>query len=197
MDFQNRVGSKFGGGGPASTSETNRQRKERLMALAMETIDLAKMFRVFPIYIGTDMIDSQIRAAREAKDTPTMKPMGRPGYKVTKQRDAATGQYSLFFQVDYPEIAEDVLPRYRFMSAYEQRVEAPDSKYQYILFAAEPYETIAFKVPSSEVDQSAGKLWTRWNPSTKQYFMQFHFKTEQVPTYVPKPIQEQYRPVSY
>ena len=43
MDFQNRVGSKFGGGGPASASESNRQRKERLMALAMETIDLAKV----------------------------------------------------------------------------------------------------------------------------------------------------------
>ncbi len=32
------------------------------------------------------------------------------------------------------------------MSAYEQRVEPPDKKWQYLLFAAEPYETIAFKV---------------------------------------------------
>ena len=32
------------------------------------------------------------------------------------------------------------------MSAYEQRVEPPDRKWQYLLFAAEPYETIAFKV---------------------------------------------------
>jgi hypothetical protein len=43
MDFQNRVGSKIGGGGVASWSETNRQRKERLMKLAMETIDLQKV----------------------------------------------------------------------------------------------------------------------------------------------------------
>lgn len=43
MDFQNRVGSKVGGGGVASWSETNRQRKERLMKLAMETIDLQKV----------------------------------------------------------------------------------------------------------------------------------------------------------
>ena len=34
----------------------------------------------------------------------------------------------------------------RFMSAYEQRVEPPDKKWQYLLFAAEPYETISFKV---------------------------------------------------
>ena len=43
MDFQNRVGSKTGGGGPASWSESNRDRRERLAALAAETIDLAKV----------------------------------------------------------------------------------------------------------------------------------------------------------
>ena len=45
MDFQNRVGSKTGGGGPASWSESNRDRRERLAALAAETIDLAKVCR--------------------------------------------------------------------------------------------------------------------------------------------------------
>ena len=68
------------------------------------------------------------------------------GVAVTKQRDAESGQHSLFFQIDYPEIAEGVRPRHRFMSAYEQRVEPPDRSWQYLLFAAEPYETIAFKV---------------------------------------------------
>jgi splicing factor 3A subunit 2 len=32
------------------------------------------------------------------------------------------------------------------MSGFEQHVEAPDRRWQYLLFAAEPYETIAFKV---------------------------------------------------
>jgi splicing factor 3A subunit 2 len=49
-------------------------------------------------------------------------------------------------QIDYPEIVENIVPRHRFMAAYEQRVEPPDKKWQYLLFAAEPYETIAFKV---------------------------------------------------
>ena len=63
--------------------------------------------------------------------------IGRPGYRVTKQRDAENGQQSLLFevtfeslqnriaivtQVDYPEIAEGIFPRHRFMSAYEQKV---------------------------------------------------------------------------
>jgi len=43
MDFQNRVGSKVGAGGVASASESNRQRRERLKALALETIDINKV----------------------------------------------------------------------------------------------------------------------------------------------------------
>ena len=43
MDFQNRVGSKTGGGGVASWSESNRDRRERLRQLALETIDLNKV----------------------------------------------------------------------------------------------------------------------------------------------------------
>ncbi|XP_065843942.1 splicing factor 3A subunit 2-like [Oscarella lobularis] len=130
------------------------------------------------------------RAAKDAQDAPTQpaldKPrvdykrfvkIGRPGYKVTKQRDPDSGQHTLLFQVDYPEIAEGVIPLHRFMSAYEQRLEAPDRSCQYVLFAAEPYETIGFKVPSREVDKGDGKCWTHWNRDTKQFFLQFFFKT--------------------
>ena len=42
MDFQNRAGGKTGTGGQASWSEMNRDRRERLRQLALETIDLAK-----------------------------------------------------------------------------------------------------------------------------------------------------------
>lgn len=42
MDMQNRVGSKFGGGGVQSESQANVDRRERLRKLALETIDLNK-----------------------------------------------------------------------------------------------------------------------------------------------------------
>eukprot|EP00920_Eleutheroschizon_duboscqi_P040430 GHVT01096785.1.p1 GENE.GHVT01096785.1~~GHVT01096785.1.p1 ORF type:complete len:170 (+),score=13.38 GHVT01096785.1:607-1116(+) len=42
MDFQNRVGHKMGGGGPASAAEVALDRKERLRRMALETIDLSK-----------------------------------------------------------------------------------------------------------------------------------------------------------
>ncbi|GMI11080.1 hypothetical protein TrRE_jg7470, partial [Triparma retinervis] len=78
--------------------------------------------------------------------------IGRPGYGVTKGVDS-TGAKCLTFSISYPEITPGIVPRYRFMSSYEQRVEAPDPKYQYLLFAAEPYETVAFKIPNEPIDK--------------------------------------------
>ncbi|XP_065201727.1 splicing factor 3A subunit 2 [Planococcus citri] len=215
MDFQNRPGGKTGGGGVASWSETNRDRRERLRQLALETIDLNKDPYFMKNHLGSyecklcltlhnnegsylahtqgkkHQSNLARRAAKDSKDTPLQpapeKPriepkkfvkIGRPGYRVTKQRDPENSQQSLLFQIDYPEIREDVRPRHRFMSAYEQRVEPPDRKWQYLLFAAEPYETIAFKVPSREVDKSEQKFWTYWNADTKQFFLQFAYKLE-------------------
>ena len=52
MDFQNRAGSKTGGGGVAGSSESNRDRKERLRKLALETIDLQKVGINWNIIVG-------------------------------------------------------------------------------------------------------------------------------------------------
>lgn len=48
------------------------------------------------------------------------------------------------------------------MSAYEQRKEAQDKKYQFLLFAADPYEVIAFKIPNNEVDRG-DRLFSYWS----------------------------------
>lgn len=42
MAYEGRVGSRFGGGGVASHSVSNQDRRERLRKLALETIDLDK-----------------------------------------------------------------------------------------------------------------------------------------------------------
>lgn len=49
------------------------------------------------------------------------------------------------------------------MSAYEQKVEVPDKNFRFLLFAAEPYVTVAFKVPSLELDKSEGKFIESWD----------------------------------
>jgi len=104
--------------------------------------------------------------------------IGRPGYRVTKMRDPETGQRSLLFQIDYPEIEEGFQPRHRFMSSFEQKVEAPDHKFQYILFAAEPYETIAFKIPNKEIerDTASGKFYYNWDSAKQVFSLQIYFK---------------------
>ncbi|KAJ1551185.1 Splicing factor 3A subunit 2 [Nowakowskiella sp. JEL0078] len=139
------------------------------------------------------------RAARESKDSmmtqiPGLVPVGvrkpplnitprkvavkigRPGYKVTKIRDPYTRNVGLLFQIQYPEIALGVRPRHRFMSAYEQKIEEPNKGFQYLLFAAEPYETISFKVQSREIDRHEGRFWTHWDSDSKQFSLQFFFR---------------------
>ncbi|WVZ03295.1 hypothetical protein V8G54_024101 [Vigna mungo] len=113
--------------------------------------------------------------------SPFAKQIGRPGYRVTKQYDPETKQRSLLFQIEYPEIENLVKPRHRFMSSYEQRVQPFDKRYQYLLFAAEPYEIIAFKkfalcsiklhfqVPSTEIDKSTPKFFSHWDPDSKMF----------------------------
>ncbi|CAF0756869.1 unnamed protein product [Didymodactylos carnosus] len=215
MDFQHRAGGKTGVGGVASASESNRDRRERLRQLALETINLAKDPYFMRNHLGSyecklcltlhnnegsylahtqgkkHQANLARRAARDAKELPGQtqpaRPqievrkfikIGRPGYKVTKQRDPDTKQQSLLFQIDYPEISDNVVPKHRFMSGFEQKIEPPDRRWQYLLFAAEPYETISFKIPSREVDKSEGRFWTHFNLETKQFFLQFAFKLE-------------------
>ena len=110
--------------------------------------------------------------------------IGRPGYKITKMRDPLTRQMGLLFQLQYPEITPGVAPRVRFMSAFEQKIEdPPDKSYQYLLVAAEPYETCGFKLQAREVDRREGKFWTWFDEDSKEFFIQLLFKTEREERY--------------
>ncbi|KAF2733195.1 hypothetical protein EJ04DRAFT_513404 [Polyplosphaeria fusca] len=219
MDYQNRAGSKFGGGGVASTSATNADRRERLRKLALETIDLDKDPYIFKNHVGSfecrlcltvhqndgsylahtqgrkHQTNLARRAAREQKEGKgpegvtlgllagvqvkknTMK-IGRPGYKITKIRDQVTRQNGLRFQFAYTDIAADVVPRVRFMGAFEQKVEESDPQYQYFIVAADPYETVAVKLQARDVDRREGKYWSWFDEDNKEFWVQILFKTE-------------------
>ncbi|SNX83693.1 related to PRP11 - pre-mRNA splicing factor [Melanopsichium pennsylvanicum] len=126
--------------------------------------------------------------------------IGRPGYKVTKVREPVLeaqgvgggGRLGLLFQISLPEIKEGVTPMHRFMGAFEQKVEPADRNYQYLVVAAEPYETIAFKLQSKEIDRrDTGLLtsaapgarpraepstWSHYDPDAKTFSVQVIFK---------------------
>eukprot|EP00930_Biecheleria_cincta_P061414 TRINITY_DN46988_c0_g1_i1.p1 TRINITY_DN46988_c0_g1~~TRINITY_DN46988_c0_g1_i1.p1 ORF type:complete len:242 (+),score=54.96 TRINITY_DN46988_c0_g1_i1:91-816(+) len=212
MDFQNRVGHKFGTAGPATDQEIAADRRERLRKLALETIDLSKDPYFMRNHLGSyecklcltlhtnegsylahtqgkkHQINLARRAAKEKQDATilpqpqtssgprkTVK-IGRPGYRVTKERDPETQQKALLFEVEYPEAQEKIKPRHRFMSAYEQKVETPEAQFQYLLIACEPYETISFKVPNMEIDKSANRFYVNWDGQRKVFTMQVFFK---------------------
>ena len=227
-DRQNRVGSKFGGGGMASSANAERDRKERLRQLALESVDLAKDPYLMRNHLGSYQCKLCLtlhtneanylahtqgkkhqaglakRAAMEkkrkagagagtgpmprtggssstaasAKDQAARVRIGRPGYEVTKSRDPATNQRCLTFYLHYPEVDDpaSVQPRHRFMSAYEQRVESPpDGRYQYLLVACDPYETVAFKVPAEPIDRGEGRFVTNWDREEKRFTLTFYY----------------------
>lgn len=150
------------------------------------------------------------RAARDAKETQLMiaptatnqvqrkvfLKIGRPGYRVTKVREVESSREGMMVQIHLPQIKDAVIPRKRFMSAWEQKREPPNKAYQYLIVsdsevlwdfsetgsqvAAEPYETIAFRVPAREIeeddDNEDGWNWSYWDPDTKQFSFQFMYR---------------------
>jgi splicing factor 3A subunit 2 len=62
------------------------------------------------------------------------------------------------------------------MSAFEQRIESPpDRRFQYLLFAAEPYETVAFKIPNEPIDKGEDKFVTHWDAEDKKFTLSLFF----------------------
>jgi len=234
IDRQNRVGSKFGGGGVSSAQQSERERKERLKQLALESIDLAKDPYLVKSHLGSyecklcltlhrDEANylahtqgkkhqaglarrahlEKIKQEREGKYEPgvssadnddSSKPfgtmsaaalggparkrvkIGRPAYQVFKSRDPDTNQRCLSFELQFPEISDGIQPRHRFMSAFEQRVDTPpDRRYQYLLFAADPYETVAFKIPNDSIDKGENRFVTHWDADAKKFTVSLFF----------------------
>ncbi|KAG0686763.1 hypothetical protein C6P40_003412 [Pichia californica] len=217
MDYQNRVGSKIGGGGIAGTAETNQYRRERLKNLLQSKINISSDPYVFKNHLGvlecklcltTHMTESsyithttgrrhQLNLMRRAeaekkknnqdKDEENKeeliekrhwKTIGKPIYKVSKIRDPVSLSKGLIVLLRLDKIKANVKPLYRFMSAFEQKKEETDLSYQYLIISAEPYENIAFKIPSDTIDLSNGRTWDYWDPDTKEYCIQFFYLNE-------------------
>lgn len=206
----------------SSSQQAERERKERLKQLALESIDLAKDPYLIRNHLGTyecklcltlhtneanylvhtqgkkhqqglarrahleklrkQQLDGGTQlpgsvASRVAAAVPKPKVrIGRPAYQVFKSRDADTNQRCLSFELHYPDIDAELQPRHRFMSAFEQKVETPpDRNYQYLVFAAEPYETIAFKIPNEPIDRKEGRFVTHWDAEDKRFTVTLYF----------------------
>lgn len=118
-------------------------------------------------------------AAQQAAEPMAKVPrIGQPGYRVSKGFDPVSEQRYLYFEIDYPLIDPGLQPRHRFMSTYEQKIEPPDADFQYLLFAALPYETIAFKIPNLPVDRDRSKFISSWDEQKRMMSLKILFVKE-------------------
>lgn len=126
-----------------------------------------------------DMQSAASMITSRPSERPIYHKIGRPGYRVTKQFDPVSQQRGLLFQIHYPDIEKGLQPRHRFLSAYAQKIEAPDPQFQYLLFAARPYETIAFKVPNWPVERDmvtyGDLIFFDWDKEKKLFSLQIRF----------------------
>lgn len=102
--------------------------------------------------------------------------IGRPGYKIFKVIDPQTGQKKITFELDYEQIDPLWKPFYRIMSSFEQKVEPHDRNYQYIIFAAEPYDNIGFKIPNNEIEEDESLFYSEWNKEKKKFTLHLAFR---------------------
>lgn len=208
----------------SSSQQQERERKERLKKLALESIDLARDPYLVRNHLGSyecrlcltlhrdeanylshtqgkkhqqglarrahmDKLKEERDAAATGNEVlaPTDQPkpkrikIGRPAYQVFKSRHPNTNQRCLSFELAYPNIIQNLQPRHRFMSAFEQKMEAANKDYQYLLFAADPYETVAFKIPNVPIDKDVEKFVTYWDDEQKKFSLTLHFIEEETP----------------
>lgn len=104
--------------------------------------------------------------------------IGKPAYKVTKSREAGTGQRGLLFEVEYPDAEVGLQPRHRFMSAFEQRVEPADKAWQYLVLACDPYDSIGFKIPNAPIDRGENRIVSLYDAPTGKFSLKFFYELE-------------------
>jgi len=102
--------------------------------------------------------------------------IGKPAYKVTKSTEASTGKRELFFEVEYPDAEAGLQPRHRFMSAFEQRVEAADKAWQYLVLACDPYENIGFKIPNAPIDRGENRIISQYDAQSGKFSLRFFYE---------------------
>jgi splicing factor 3A subunit 2 len=108
----------------------------------------------------------------DAAQAPRRAPrVGKPNITHRIEPNPESNECAIRFELDYPLIEDGTKPLHRFMSTYEQTKEPRDDTIMYLLFAAEPYETVAFKLPNQRLDRSEDKYSVKWDPLRKRYYL--------------------------
>ena len=126
--------------------------------------------------------------------------IGRPAYRIGKEKDFMSHKRKIKFEIEYPLIKNDVTPQFRIMSELEvntqknnkeenfeesnnnnknnedEEEKKEENKYHYVVFAAEPYENIAVKIPNMPLDYNPEKHFSYWDESKKIFYLTLNYK---------------------
>ena len=97
--------------------------------------------------------------------------IGLPAYTIQKEVDPITYEQKIHFEIHYGEIIDGTQPDYRIINAYEQKMEAADNNYLYLLFAADPYETICVKIPNKKIRMEGNYTRKLWDKKSRRFYV--------------------------
>jgi splicing factor 3A subunit 2 len=122
----------------------------------------------------TNMGSLAAKLSSIAASSPQGQPrIGRPHSTLKRiKEEGPSGRHGILLHIHYPSLKPDTEPAFRMMSAFEQRLEAPNRAYQYLLVAAEPYETVAFKIPNRPIVPDDNLFYSHWDPDFKMFTVQ-------------------------
>ena len=123
--------------------------------------------------------------------------IGRPAYRIAKEKDYMSHKRKIKFEIEYPLIKNDISPQFRIMSELEVNTQRnkgknieentknndndneekkEENKYHYVVFSAEPYENIAVKIPNMPLDYNIEKHFSYWDDSKKIFYLTLNYK---------------------
>ena len=122
--------------------------------------------------------------------------IGRPAYRIMKEKDFMSHKRKIKFEIDYPLIKENITPQFRIMSELEVNTQKNgnnenddinnkindeeknkiENKYHYVVFAAEPYENIAVRIPNMPLDYNTEKHFSYWDEGKKIFYLTLNYK---------------------
>lgn len=197
MDYSGRAGSKKGAGGMASAESEGIKRKDQVKRLKKEIIDARQdpylsrspngkltckaCNSVHPneaaYFAHINSKRHRDNALRTQSTDSRLKPEQQPAYlplprhRVVKIRDPSTHAPGVALKIAYPDISTGIVPRFRFMNAFEQEIEKPRACDQYLVIVAEPYESVAIKLPARPIDTES--LISHFCVESGDYVLQF------------------------
>ena len=119
--------------------------------------------------------------------------IGRPAYKITKEKDYMSHKRKIKFEIEYPLIKIGIKPQFRIMSELEINTQRNkdieiqnnnnnnledknENKYHFVVFSGEPYENIAVKIPNMPLDYNTEKHFSFWDENKKIFYLTLNYK---------------------